>query len=511
MQNRDIKTILIINVELLLLVGFLLVVFFFESNQTGTMILRWSTAPSLTDQHLPVTLQIIGREHRGGTFFRQVRFADKQLEMENLQVGTWEFSLVALDEQGMALACSLPITVNVRKNFTQSVNAVLVGILGAIPVPDPVDSQFVPVNAPAQQIPAAPTSVKVAIQTIQEESKNELPPKVVQQKPLFSFENAVFDEPVTLFFDVENPQLVGVNGMSPVLMDAPMTIACNTIVQIFADKHAEPITHTFRIRTKKPTVQVIKEADHAKLVSMYSNTSGAVLRYTIKGETYPYTGPFVVHESANIEVFAVKQGMEPSQRVSCWVEVERLDILETEPCAQEVLSIEEDIDPLATIASVEQDWNVGSPGPAGGIVFLDKGYYSDGWRYLEAAPEDEKEPYRWGQYGYWQNTGDIGEGCGITNTDKLLSTELPLDCALSVCKSKMLKVGQHVYDDWFLPSRDELLALLQFKHIAGMDKSSYWSSSEVSSVLAWQVHPTTLKASQYYKNAKHAVRAVRAF
>lgn len=33
-------------------------------------------------------------------------------------------------------------------------------------------------------------------------------------------------------------------------------------------------------------------------------------------------------------------------------------------------------------------YEIGDTGPADGLVFYDKGYYSDGWRFLEAAPED---------------------------------------------------------------------------------------------------------------------------
>ena len=36
--------------------------------------------------------------------------------------------------------------------------------------------------------------------------------------------------------------------------------------------------------------------------------------------------------------------------------------------------------------SCKKTHTVGEAGPAGGIVFYDKGEYSDGWRYLEAAP-----------------------------------------------------------------------------------------------------------------------------
>jgi hypothetical protein len=41
-------------------------------------------------------------------------------------------------------------------------------------------------------------------------------------------------------------------------------------------------------------------------------------------------------------------------------------------------------------------WSViRATGPAGGLVFYDKGDYSDGWRYLEAAPTDQATQVRW--------------------------------------------------------------------------------------------------------------------
>lgn len=513
MQIRELKTILFINVELLIMVAFLLVLPFVEGKQTGSLNLSWSTASIGADQNSFATLQVIGREERGETFVRQVRFADESLTIEGLRVGVWELSVEALDEQQQILARSLPLTTSVRTYSKRAVHAVLTDIVHTMPVAEPIAAEVLKADTTVAQTihtPGVPTSLKVAHQAHDVQNQTILLGQAVQQN-LFTLDDAVFDQPVTLSFDAENPQLVSLNGMPPVLLDAPLTIERDTIVQVFSEHQSDPITQTFRIRVATPTVFSTDGLQNSKQICMQSDTQGAVLRYTIKDETYPYTGPFLIHENTALEVVAVKQGMQPSYRVFYWLEVEETPL--ALPLSKEVHAphVEAEEPQRAISTSTAQSWQVGSLGPAGGIIFYDKGFYSENWRYLEAAPMDEIETYRWGQYGYLQNTGDVKEGCGLTNSKKVAQSEIPMDCAMYVCQAKTLSAGQHTYDDWFLPSRDELTALLHFKDAAGMNGGCYWSSSEASSVLAWQVDTSTLKASQYYKNAKYAVRAVRSF
>ena len=152
-------------------------------------------------------------------------------------------------------------------------------------------------------------------------------------------------------------------------------------------------------------------------------------------------------------------------------------------------------------------------GPAGGIVFYDKGYYSDGWRYLEAATSDQGS-YQWGGYGTTIGGTQTGIGSGKANTEKIvakLGDNGGTDYAAKICAE--LDLGGK--DDWFLPSKDELYALYKQRvAVGGFSSDSRWSSSassEYNSALAWIQFFGSGYHGDILRSDVGMVRAVRAF
>lgn len=157
-------------------------------------------------------------------------------------------------------------------------------------------------------------------------------------------------------------------------------------------------------------------------------------------------------------------------------------------------------------------YKIRDTGPAGGIVFYDKGYYSNGWRYLEAAPSDQSESAEWGCEGSLITGADGTEiGTGMQNTNDIINGCSTEGKAADICS--VLVLGG--YDDWFLPSIDELELMLQTMkdgyNINYYD--SYWSSSENSADWAWYSYIASESSNHYGLKSYiwNRVRAIRSF
>lgn len=113
-------------------------------------------------------------------------------------------------------------------------------------------------------------------------------------------------------------------------------------------------------------------------------------------------------------------------------------------------------------------------GPAGGIVFYDKGSYSDGWRYLEASPKDAGEA-EWGP-NVTVNGLSTKIGKGKENTDLIIATFNTLNIrgtAVHLCT----EFSYGGYTDWFLPSIEELEQIKKTAPHMFDYYGNYWSSS----------------------------------
>ena len=159
-------------------------------------------------------------------------------------------------------------------------------------------------------------------------------------------------------------------------------------------------------------------------------------------------------------------------------------------------------------------YKVGDTGPAGGIIFFDKGEFYDGWRYLEAAPRDSEFSAQWSV-----NTKKIKGtkkriGTGKSNTEIIIDF---LNKIGETGNAAQLCVELNIegYNDWFLPSIDELDLMYQNLVKSGLlysfRKDIYWSSSENNSLRSCFMHFSG--GYQFYTNKTNTnwVRAIRAF
>jgi hypothetical protein len=154
-------------------------------------------------------------------------------------------------------------------------------------------------------------------------------------------------------------------------------------------------------------------------------------------------------------------------------------------------------------------YKIGDHGPGGGYVFYDKGNSKGGWRYLEAAPEDQGEA-EWGCFGTELGATGTAVGTGKRNTQIIVSKCGESGIAAKLCTA--YRGGGK--SDWFLPSRDELNLIYTKLHKAGVGGFAddiYWSSSEGTALDAWYQIFANGNQNYYFKTIPTRVRAVRAF
>lgn len=174
------------------------------------------------------------------------------------------------------------------------------------------------------------------------------------------------------------------------------------------------------------------------------------------------------------------------------------------------------------------EYAIGDPGPADGIIFYIDTADEHSWTYLEVAPAStEWSDKEWGDYGteIGGNAASTGIGDGQAATDAIVKhladNTSETDRAAQLCDALEHEYDGTTYDDWFLPSEDELNAIWDNlvddgdgnnSGVGGFSIGYYWSSSEfVGNTHARAQTFTDGYQNVYYKHGNFRVRAVRAF
>lgn len=164
------------------------------------------------------------------------------------------------------------------------------------------------------------------------------------------------------------------------------------------------------------------------------------------------------------------------------INITNLNLEETKLCSFLVLAEDGITTKEYLIYVTRNQYSVGDIGPAGGCIFYDKGYYSNGWRFLESAPNDTTFLCWFIYSNSTMHTPSIVSakeksiGSGKSNTAAIVTAlGITGNYAARYCDDLVLG-GK---DDWFLPSLDELNIMYSKKNIiSGWSGTIYWSSTQ---------------------------------
>lgn len=139
----------------------------------------------------------------------------------------------------------------------------------------------------------------------------------------------------------------------------------------------------------------------------------------------------------------------------------------------------------------------------GGWVFYNNGYGHGliSGKYDIGAEQGYTTAFTWGYEGVYETSSEIGTGLQNTNTIS----------AISGPASGCLNYTSGDYDDWYMPSINELLLLGKLRGIPGCNiDSEYWSSTAFDYSMAYYITIGNIKVV-YYKTSLYNVRPIRNF
>ena len=274
--------------------------------------------------------------------------------------------------------------------------------------------------------------------------------------------------------------------------------------------------------------------------------------YTITGTSQLLSVPYALHAKTAETVIGTITEIDPV--FTAWNRSTGISITESQISDLNHFTTADEIDPsvpTGTVSGQMQYWNgvawvVIAPGtngqtltncygtptwggtctpPAigdnlqGGIVFYilqsgDPGYVSGETHGLIVVPTTFAYASAWGCNSTTISGADgTVLGSGSQNTIDILNGCTQAGTAAKQCADLVL----NGYEDWYLPSKDELYQLYLNRGVAGnFSNHTYWSSSEKTLTpplyaVAWAVNFSSGAVESWTKNSNNYVRAIRSF
>jgi hypothetical protein len=159
-------------------------------------------------------------------------------------------------------------------------------------------------------------------------------------------------------------------------------------------------------------------------------------------------------------------------------------------------------------------YKIGDIGPAGGLIFYDKGNSNGGWRYLEVAPVEVEFQAQWSVRSTQVEGTQETIGSGKRNTQIIVEKFKQTSGEWDTAAQKADDLVFNGFNDWFLPSKaelDQMYGNLKRKNLGDFKNEWYWSSSLRINWLIYAQRFSDGDISDPGMHNKYYVRPIRQF